>query len=238
MKQLISFLKFIISLLFGESAYFKMRWFLLYGRSYYAIAGYWAIDGWLTEKEARALYDTVCNLSAKEPVVVEIGSWLGKSSVILGKGLKKKKAGKLFCIDPFDASGDKIGEEDYHRRAERLGIPLVEKFIRNLKKCGVFEYVEILQGKSWEFSGEWNKEVDFLFIDGDHSYEAVLRDYLDWGKFVKKGGFIGFHDVAMNPEEKSVYQDGPWRVVKDKIIDNKDWADKVFFHSLFIAKKV
>ena len=39
------------------------------------------------------------------------------------------------------------------------------------------------------------KQVDFLFIDGDHSYQAIKSDYLKYKDFVRKGGYIGFHDI-------------------------------------------
>ena len=40
------------------------------------------------------------------------------------------------------------------------------------------------------------KKVDFLFIDADHSYEAVKQDFELWSPMVRAGGVIGFHDVA------------------------------------------
>jgi len=41
--------------------------------------------------------------------------------------------------------------------------------------------------------------VDFLYIDGDHAYDAVKRDYEAWHPFVKKNGIIGFHDYDDRP---------------------------------------
>ncbi len=38
-------------------------------------------------------------------------------------------------------------------------------------------------------------ELDFLFIDGDHTYEGVKKDYEDYKKYVRDGGWIGFHDI-------------------------------------------
>ena len=38
-------------------------------------------------------------------------------------------------------------------------------------------------------------ELDFLFIDGDHTYEGVKKDYEDYKKYVRPGGWIGFHDT-------------------------------------------
>jgi cephalosporin hydroxylase len=36
---------------------------------------------------------------------------------------------------------------------------------------------------------------DFLFIDGDHSYAGVKRDYEMYSPLVKPGGWVGFHDI-------------------------------------------
>ena len=42
------------------------------------------------------------------------------------------------------------------------------------------------------------KEIDFLFIDGDHSYEGVKSDFEMFSPLVKKGGTVCFHDIAPN----------------------------------------
>jgi len=44
------------------------------------------------------------------------------------------------------------------------------------------------------------KKVDFLFIDGDHRYEAIKEDYKLYSSFVKEGGIIAFHDIGENEE--------------------------------------
>ncbi len=45
------------------------------------------------------------------------------------------------------------------------------------------------------------EKVDFLFIDGDHSYEGVKTDFEMYSPLVKKGGIVAFHDIAPGPEE-------------------------------------
>jgi len=40
-----------------------------------------------------------------------------------------------------------------------------------------------------------NNRVDFLFIDGDHSYEGVKKDFEMYSPLVRKGGIIAFHDI-------------------------------------------
>jgi predicted O-methyltransferase YrrM len=44
-----------------------------------------------------------------------------------------------------------------------------------------------------------NEKLDFLFIDGDHAYEGVKKDYEYYSPFVRPGGVIAFHDVALHP---------------------------------------
>jgi cephalosporin hydroxylase len=40
------------------------------------------------------------------------------------------------------------------------------------------------------------KAVDFLFVDGDHSYEGVRQDFADYGPLVRSGGLVAFHDIV------------------------------------------
>lgn len=42
------------------------------------------------------------------------------------------------------------------------------------------------------------RQVDFLFIDGDHREAGVTADYLDYAGFVRPGGLIAFHDIVEN----------------------------------------
>lgn len=41
-----------------------------------------------------------------------------------------------------------------------------------------------------------DRPLDFLFIDGDHTYEGVRQDYEMYAPLVRPGGLIGFHDIA------------------------------------------
>lgn len=53
----------------------------------------------------------------------------------------------------------------------------------------------------WNTVNIWlsgRSDLDFLFIDGDHSYMGVKTDYALYAGLVKKGGIIAFHDIAEN----------------------------------------
>jgi predicted O-methyltransferase YrrM len=48
--------------------------------------------------------------------------------------------------------------------------------------------------------------VDFLFVDGDHTYEGVKRDYEMYGPLVRPGGLIAFHDIETHSHGVEVYK--------------------------------
>jgi hypothetical protein len=48
------------------------------------------------------------------------------------------------------------------------------------------------------------KFLDVLFIDGDHRYECVLSDWINYHKFVKKNGIVAFHDIVNIDNNSSV----------------------------------
>lgn len=69
--------------------------------------------------------------------------------------------------------------------------------------------------------------LDFVFIDADHSYEAVRKDILTWSKKVREGGMICGHDVNMEgvqkalkeliPNYKKVNKDNCWEASKEDV---------------------
>jgi predicted O-methyltransferase YrrM len=60
------------------------------------------------------------------------------------------------------------------------------------------------------------KQIDFLFIDGDYSYEGVKKDCDLYSSMVRHNGFIGFHDIVANPEDMRCGVDKFWSEIKDK----------------------
>ena len=61
------------------------------------------------------------------------------------------------------------------------------------------------------------RKIDFLFIDGDHTYRGVKKDYLEYSKFVKKGGIIAFHDIVEHPPQTRCHVHRYWTEIKEKL---------------------
>lgn len=72
--------------------------------------------------------------------------------------------------------------------------------------------------------------VDFLFIDGDHTYEGVKKDFEMYSPLVKEGGVIAFHDIVVHPPEKNCDVHKFWEEIKkedsEEFIENPNqkWA--------------
>jgi predicted O-methyltransferase YrrM len=62
-------------------------------------------------------------------------------------------------------------------------------------------------------------KLDFLFIDGDHTYEGVKKDYEMYSPLVRKGGIIAFHDIRTVREDCGVMQF--WRELCEEIEETR-----------------
>jgi len=71
--------------------------------------------------------------------------------------------------------------------------------------------VEILEGQA----------LDFLFIDGDHSYEGVRRDFDDYAPLVRPDGLIALHDVQPHSRRWGGEVPQFWREVRDRYAGNE-----------------
>ncbi len=95
--------------------------------------------------------------------------------------------------------------------------------IRCFTKLSVFgEKVVFIHDTSTNFSKQvLDEELDFIFVDGDHSYEATLADITNYWPKVKKGGIFAGHDINLNTVDAAVKE-----FFKDKavtVVENNAW---------------
>jgi len=186
------------------------------------------IQGWLTDGEAEALFIiSRDHVPMDSPVAVELGSWKGKSSVMIAAGLLEKNSPRLYCVDSFDATGD-AAYEPFYKGISRREVSLEGQFEKNVSP--VSHIVTPVRGYTTEVAQAWRTPIDFLFIDASHAYKDVLEDFRKWSPFIRVGGVIAFHDVCSE-------WPGPSRVVREnltapcfKLIGQRDslaWARKL-----------
>jgi predicted O-methyltransferase YrrM len=148
-----------------------------------AFAAAWSraeqVPGWLTEAQARLLYDEASGLAAGARVV-EIGSHQGRSTVVLGAAVPD--GGTVVAVDPF-VEGRLFG-----------GQPTRASFERNVTAAGLDDVVELVPEYSTRLRPSWTDRVDLLYIDGKHDYWTVSDD-LRWSDHVADDGAILIHDA-------------------------------------------
>ena len=213
----------------------NVRFLFNHGIKYLPIVNFQHIDGWLYNDQAYILYQLSSHLKNENPVVVELGSWMGKSSYVLARGLIHKPNATLYCIDPFNADGDIRSKKIYGINSNPL-----QAFILNMKTYHVDSKIRICQGYSYDYLQKINKNIDLIFIDANHSYNAVRADFLGWAPKVRSGGTIVFHDVDFNPWNTPNGREdeiGPGLVVKKYVINNKNYRGVTYTNGMFICIK-
>ena len=71
------------------------------------------------------------------------------------------------------------------------------------------------------------RKLDFLFIDGDHTYEGVKADFENYSKLVGPGGIIAFHDIVPHPPQTKCEVSKFWNEIKysyNHLEIVKDWS--------------
>lgn len=123
-------------------------------------------------------------------IFVEIGSWEGESAVFMAERIKSSgKPIKFYTIDIF--------EPYYHSASKNIVCADYKLFLRNIEPLK--SYINSIRGYSASCASQFlDKSIDFLFIDGDHSYQQVKMDILTWLPKIKDEGVIAGHDYDWN----------------------------------------
>ncbi len=107
--------------------------------------------------------------------------------------------GNLLLVDPYEPG--------------RLGVSFTLIVARRVVGSVDNGVVHWLRQLSYEAAASWDRPIDFLFIDGDHSFDAVSRDWEEWTRFVPVGGHVALHDARVFPGGWTHESDGPVRLV-------------------------
>jgi len=179
------------------------------------------IEGWLTDEEGKLLYKLAKSCTGKG-VIVEIGSYKGRSTIWLAEGSKAGNRVKVYAIDPHTGSTE-------HRRMYGK-VWTFPEFVRNIKMRGLDDIVVPIVKTSEDAERCWNqKPVELLWIDGAHDYEMVKLDVELWFSHLVWGGWIAFHDSIVYP--------GPRKVVEELLKGNY-LADVGLVDSITFGRKV
>jgi hypothetical protein len=73
-----------------------------------------------------------------------------------------------------------------------------------LESMNLHKNVKLKEGWVPWIKPDFSWDIDFLFIDGDHTYISILVDYHYFNYFVKKGGYIAVHDMNMAESQQAM----------------------------------
>ena len=142
-----------------------------------------SIPGFMTSQRQYELDKLIEVFKRIDPsYVLEIGSQEGGTLFQWMKHIRKY--GKVVNIDIYQNQPPGHGLEERWKSWQRENTEFVS-IIGRSQEGWVQEMVK----------KELPNEIDFLFIDGDHTYEGARTDFLRYGSMVRKGGAIAFHDL-------------------------------------------
>ncbi|MBW2046851.1 MAG: class I SAM-dependent methyltransferase [Deltaproteobacteria bacterium] len=166
--------------------------------------------------ENEFLFKCACNGYGKG-LIVEIGSFKGRSTIALALGSKAKGREKVYAVDPLD------------------DLRIRELFIKNVKQAEVEDYVIPNYTTSEEAVRNFNSAVRLLFIDGSHKYQDVKKDILLWKDYLIDGGIILMHDYL--PKDHPFHLPDVNRAVDELIINSDDFIVEGCIDSILFASK-
>lgn len=171
-----------------------------------------APPGQLGEREGMCLY-VLARRAAHLGNAVEIGSLRGRSTWYLARGFED--AGSPYRVVALDPHLE--GTEPELRA--------------NLESRGVAHRVDIRVAYSHDVAPGFTEHIGLLWIDGDHGYDAVRRDFEDWFPRLAEGGYVAFHDTV-----NQWY--GPTRLAAELLKGRNDLTDAGVFTTITFARKV
>ena len=149
------------------------------------------IHGWFDFQD---LYKALAERIPNGGTFAEVGSWLGRSLGAFSE--YAKQAGKKINLHAIDTFVGEPGNEVHEAVLKAHGGSVEKAFRANMKALGLNGELTVHPADSALAAARFDDgSLDAVFIDADHSEEAVARDIAAWLPKVKRGGVIAGHDV-------------------------------------------
>lgn len=133
------------------------------------------------------IYEGFVNRARDGDVLVEVGSYLGRSGCFLGNAIKEsKKKVTLLCVDTWPSTY-------VHPDGYKIEAPF-ETFLANVRQSFLTDIVIPIRCKSVVAAQFVRNNLRCVFIDADHSYEGCAADIKAWLPKVMPGGLLAGHD--------------------------------------------
>lgn len=149
------------------------------------------LDGLITP-EVGGLLAALAQNVPEGTAIVEIGSYRGKSTAYLAAAAPKDVP--VYAVDPWELLDIK---EWCHWCPKRMQ-PTLSQFIEQLESVGLVHRIIVVQGFSVFAADRYaGPPISLLFIDGDHSREAVAVDFHSWYPHLAQVATVVFDDYGV-----------------------------------------
>jgi predicted O-methyltransferase YrrM len=163
-----------------------------------------AIQGWMAPDELVWLAMQASTRSK----VVELGCWKGRST----RAIAQHTPGVVFAVDTWRGSpGEGEHSEAHQQSPEELAQFSLNKvysqFRRNMKDLPAGKVVSIMGDgtvAAEELFKRYGNTFDMVFIDAEHTTQAVTRDIANYQKLLRPGGLLSGHDYNWDSVKKAV----------------------------------
>lgn len=161
------------------------------------------VPGWTTGEDAKAVALTSLALP-DGATIVEVGVYMGRSTVLLAGARRLRGNGRVHCVDPFDCSGDAFSVPHYRDLLAQSGLDSLEPVFRqHMARLRLEKWIEVHKGTQLEVAARWSGPIDLLLLDADHSRAAARAGYEAWIPFLRRGGTL----VVRNTRDREYAED-------------------------------
>lgn len=178
------------------------------------------LPGMIDDRQVTTLYELANAVTSG--VIVEVGSYRGKSTSALGIGSQRGHQVPVYAIEPHEPFtgifGGNFGPKD--RKA----------FYESMLKTGCWKTVRLVNLSSEAVTPNWDKPVGLLFIDGDHTYDGVKRDFDCWVPHLLPGARVAFDDAVQE-------DGGPFRLIAE-LVQSGQWRMLEEFGKMAVLERV
>ncbi len=136
--------------------------------------------------------------------ILEIGSWAGGSAITWAEAIKKYNGGKgsVLCVDmwePYHTNQQNTESEHYFVMSSVLATgQIFQLFLHNIKSSGNSQIIRFLKCPSEEALQILRPGCfDLIFVDGDHSYDVMVKDLRGTIPLLKEGGLLCGDDLEL-----------------------------------------
>lgn len=172
---------------------------------------------------SKAEQSIISKYALGKKIAIEIGVFQAVNTILISESIGYR--GVVYGIDPFFSG--------------KLGISWNEKIAElNIRRRKKQEIIKLIKAFSFNALPLIKLIPDFIFIDGDHSWDGIRKDWELYSKLLEPGGVILLHDTSVPDSEPWKASYDSTRFFNEVIIKTPGFIHLECVESLNVLKKI